>query len=631
MSEASVPTLIAPGVVRHTAMVSMRDGVRLACDIYLPGEVDPMVGPAFPTLLERTPYDRRGVYRSERTRSNAEPMQRQEVAAFFVRRGYAVVYQDCRGRYGSEGQFTKYLGEGPDGYDTLAWLCDQAFCNGRIGTMGMSYAAHTQSAAACLDPPGLACMLLDSGGFSNAFQGAVRQGGALELKQATWAWKHARLSRMAREQADVAAALDAEDIRDWFSPSRMPWRAGASPISAVPEYEAYLLEQWRHGDFDAYWKQVGLYAAGYYDRYANVPTLHMSSWYDPYARTATENFLGMKAAGKGPLQLVLGPWIHGARSVTHAGDADFGAAATLDGNLAEDYLHFRLAWFDAWLQQQPDALLAQPAVRYFRMGGGSGRRNSAGRLDHGGGWLACADWPPADVEMQAFHLHADGALARQAPQPGDTPLQFRYDPLNPVPTIGGAITSGAPIMEGGGFDQRESPDFFGSHPPYRPLAERDDVLVFSTAPLETDVEVTGALEAEFWVASDCPDTDITVKLIDWYPPGDDYPEGYALNITNGILRLRYRDSWEKPTLLVPGEVVRVRIELMPSSNLFKAGHRLRIDVSSSNYPHFDLNPNTGEPEGDWCQTRVATNAIFVDAKRPSRVWLPVRRIEPEEG
>jgi uncharacterized protein len=327
-------------------MIAMRDGVRLATDIYLPPGVDLARGPAVPVILERTPYGKRETYRTERRAGSGAPMSRAQVAAWFTAHGYAVVYQDCRGRFGSEGRFTKYLGEGPDGYDTMAWLVGQAFCNGRIGTMGLSYAAHTQSAAACLDPPGLACMLLDSGGFSNAFQGGIRQGGALELKQATWAYRHARLSRQALDNPEIAEALDAEDIQAWFAPERMPWRPGESPISRVPEYENYLLEQWQHGAFDGYWKQVGLYAAGYYDSYANVPVLHMSSWYDPYSRTATENYRGMKSRGKGPLNLVLGPWLHGQRSVTHAGDADFGPAATLDGNLAADYLEFRCWWFE---------------------------------------------------------------------------------------------------------------------------------------------------------------------------------------------------------------------------------------------------------------------------------------------
>lgn len=611
----------------HEQMVAMRDGVRLATDIYLPSGISLEQGPQCPVILERTPYGKRELYRTERSAQDPEPMTRAAIAGFFTAHGYAVVYQDCRGRFASEGHFTKYIGEGQDGYDTMAWLVGQAFCNGRIGTMGLSYAAHTQAAAACLDPPGLACMLLDSGGFSNAYRGAIRQGGALELKQAVWAWKHARLSPQAQADPGIAAALNAENIFEWFDPGRMPWTEQSSPIQAAPDYQSYLFEQWRAGAFDHYWQQIGLYAEGHYPRFPNVPTLHMSSWYDPYTRCATRNYLGLQALNKGPNELVLGPWLHGQRSITHAGDVDFGPAATLDGQLARDYLDFRLRWFDRHLRHAPkpgdSARSSSEPVRYFLMGGGSGRKNAAGRLDHGGRWVHCASWPPPHIEAECLYLHGDGAIRRQRPATNAPALAYRYDPRNPVPTIGGAVTSGAPIMEGGGFDQVETVDFFGSQQPGRSLAERTDVLVFSTLPLAQDVELTGELIAELWVSSDCPDTDFTVKLIDWYPPSADYPNGYALNLCDGILRLRYRESWEQPCLLEPNVPVRVRIEPFAFSNLFRAGHRIRVDISSSNYPRFDFNPNTGEPEGQWTRTRIALNRVFVDSERPSRIILPL--------
>ena len=180
-------------------------------------------------------------------------------------------------------------------------------------------------------------------------------------------------------------------------------------------------------------------------------------------------------------------------------------------------------------------------------------------------------------------------------------------------------------MVGGAFDQRESPAFFGSRPPYPALSERADVLVFQTAPLASDVEVTGAIEAELWIASNCPDTDFTIKLLDVYPPNADYPHGYAMNLTDGILRCRYRDSWERPTPLTPGQVYRIKVTAFPTSNLFKRGHRIRLDVSSSNFPHFDLNLNTGAPEGAGGEMRVATNRVFVDEQRASRIVLPLIR------
>jgi uncharacterized protein len=222
-----------------------------------------------------------------------------------------------------------------------------------------------------------------------------------------------------------------------------------------------------------------------------------------------------------------------------------------------------------------------------------------------------------------FYLHGDGGLSVTPPSEESPPRVYEYDPRRPVPTIGGTVTSGDPVMVGGAFDQRESPAFFGSRPPFAALAERADVLVFQTPPLATDVEVTGAIEAELWIASNCPDTDFTIKLIDVYPPNADYPHGYAMNLTDGIMRCRYRDSWERPTLMTPGQVYLIKVTAFPTANLFKRGHRIRLDVSSSNFPHFDLNLNTGAPEGKGPDLRVATNRVFVDKGRASRVVLPV--------
>ena len=608
-------------VVERDVMVPMRDGVRLACDVYRPARDGRAVDGAFPVILERTPYGKAEVSRSERTASSATPASRAEVAAYFVRHGYVVVYQDCRGRYRSEGTFVKYLSDGDDGYDTVVWLTRRPWCNGKVGTMGLSYAAHTQSALACLNPPGLAAMFLDSGGFSNAYRSGIRQGGAFELRQATWAYNNARVSPAVQADPVAAGALAAVDLRDWFT--RMPWKKGHSPLQWAPEYEDYLFEQWTHGTFDGYWQQVGIYAEGFYDQYADVPMVHMSSWYDPYTRTATENYVALSQRKQGPVRLILGPWTHGDRSLTYAGDVDFGPAATLDGNLAGDYLALRLRWFDRWLRGSDNGVEREPPVRLFVMGGGSGRRTAAGRLDHGGRWRAEADWPLPDTRFTPYYLHGNGTLAPTPPGEGDAPPAYDYDPRRPTPTIGGAISSGAPVMAGGAFDQREDPRFFGCAPPYLPLATRPDVLVFQTPPLGVDLEVTGPIVARLWISSNCPDTDVTVKLIDVYPPSADYPQGFALNLTDGILRVRYRDAWEQPRLMTPGEVYEVEVEAFPTGNLFQRGHRIRLDISSSNFPHFDTNPNTGAPEGRGQTTRIATNVIHADRARPSHVVLPV--------
>ena len=615
--------------VERGTMVAMRDGVRLATDIYRPLRNGQPVTEPLPVILERTPYGRDRTSRAERTAARAEPFTREEVAAYFVRHGYVVVYQDCRGRFGSEGTFVKYLSDAADGFDTIAWLIQQEWCNRLVGTMGLSYAAHTQAAAASLNPPGLAAMFLDSGGFSNAFHSGIRQGGAFELKQATWAFTNAKERPAVQADPVAKAALAATDIRAWFR--RMPWKRGHSPLTVTPEYEDYLFEQWASECWGPYWQQAGIWAEGFYDQFSDVPQVHMSSWYDPYTRTASDNYQALSRRKRGPVRLILGPWTHGDRSQPHAGDVDFGPNATLDGSLAEDFLALRLRWFDRWMRGVDNGVQDEPAVRYFRMGGGSGRRNDAERLDHGGVWRQAADWPLPTARVTPFYLLPDGSLSEVGPPVAGGPdvaatsagRSFDSDPRRPVPTIGGNISSGQPVMVGGGFDQVESQHVFGAEPPYLPLASRPDVLVFSTAPLTEDVEVTGPTAVHLWVSSNCPDTDITVKLIDQYPPSADYPHGFALNLCDGILRLRFRDSWEAPSLLTPGQVYAVTVQPFPTSNLFRRGHRIRLDIAGSNFPHFDVNPNTGGLPGFDQTARIATTTIHMSAEHPSHLLLPV--------
>jgi putative CocE/NonD family hydrolase len=600
-------------IVARDILVTTRDGVRLATDIYRPDGAGP-----FPVILERTPYDKSAPSRSEITAADPKPRSREAVARYFVDAGYAVAYQDCRGRYRSEGSFTKYLSEAADGYDTCAWLVAQPWCNGRIATMGLSYAAHAQMAVGCFDAPGLAAQYLDCGGFSNAYRSGIRHGGAFDLKQATWAYRNALAD--ARDPA-VKAALEGEDIAAWMA--RIPWHRGESPLTAAPEYEDYLLEQWSHGNFDDFWKQPGIYAEGYYDQYSDAPMVHLSGWYDPYARTAMENYTGLAGRKRGPVRLVLGPWTHGDRSLSFAGDVEFGPQATLDGNLGDDFFAVRRHWFDCWVKGIDNGVARDPAVRVFVMGGGSGRRNAEGRLEHGGFWRKAETWPLPQTEFTRFHLHPGRSLLIAGPGKSNLPLSFTADPRDPVPTIGGALSSGGPVMYSGAYDQRTAANVFGAKPPYRPLAERGDVLVFQTPPLPEDLEIAGPLELRLWVASDGPDADIHAKLVDLYPPSADYPEGFAMNLSEGLLRLRYRDSWETPTPLEPGRPYAVSVAMFPCANLFKRGHRLRLDLAGSNFPHFDVNPNSGEPEGSAARPRRATTTIFVDAGRPSHLVLPV--------
>ena len=593
---------------RHV-IVPMRDGVNLAADVHRPSmDGQPVEGP-FPVLLHRTPYNK-----------SAEVMVLE--ASFFTTRGYVTVVQDCRGRYASEGGFTKYVDEGPDGYDTLEWLAGQSWCNGKIGTYGLSYGAHTQAALACLNPPNLSCMWLDSGGFSNAFLSGCRNGGAFELRQVTWAFNEAMASSRVQANPMVTkTALEHQDIHEWFQ--RLPWKKGHSPLQWTPDYENFLMEIWSHEEFDSFWQQVGLCAEAHYDQFAGVPQVHMGSWYDPYARSTTDNYVALSQGKDGPVALIMGPWTHGARSVTHSGDADMGSLSILDNNLGRDYNHLRLRFFDRWLKGIENGWEEEPPVRIFVMGGGSGRRNSHQRLDHGGRWRTEQEWPLARARNTEFYLQLGGGLATQSPASGQQPSRYLFDPERPVPTIGGNISSGQPIMEAGGFNQRESPAFHGSRPPYLPLAARPDVLVYQTEPLTEDMEVTGPISVILWVSSSREDTDFTAKLLDVYPPSQDYPEGYALNLTDGIIRAKFRDSWERPQLLEPGVVYPITIQLLPTSNLFIGGHRVRLDISSSNFPRFDVNGNTGENPATSAVKIPAQNSIYHDAERPSHVLLPI--------
>lgn len=598
--------------VQTDLMTPMRDGAAMATDIYAP----PGAGP-FPLLLERTPYGKHIPSRSEiRAADPSTPLSRAEVAATFVERGYAVAYQDTRGRWGSEGHFAKYLAEAEDGFDAVEALAGLDVCDGRIGMFGLSYCAHTQVAAASLGPPALQAMVADSGGFSNAHRSGVRQGGAFELKQATWALRQARLSPEAAADPVLLAALEAEDVRDWFT--RMPWRPGVSPVRWHPAYETYLLDQWRAGAFDASWAKPGLYARGFYDRFQHMAQIHMSSWYDPYTLTASDNYLGLKAAGAKNLGLILGPWTHGDRSLTYAGDVDFGAAATIDGQLSEDFLTFRADFFDAVFK---GAGRDAAPVNVFVMGGGTGRRTESGRLDQGGEWRRFADWPPPEARMTAWRFGQDGGLATTTPDAGR--IDYDFDPKRPVPTVGGAISSLEPVAPGGAFDQREGPGVFGASPPYLPLSSRPDVLAFESPPLEQDVVIAGPIVARLWVASDGPDTDFAIKLVDVHPPSADYPQGYALALTDGILRMRYREDMAAPKLMEAGQVYAVEVEAFPTANRFRAGHRIRVDVSSSNFPKFDVNPNTGDAEGTARSFRIARNTLFVGGDRASHIILPI--------
>ena len=597
---------------RKTYMVTMRDGTRLATDVYLPEGGGPV-----PVIMERTPYDRTAPRRDELTLADFRARTRAEIAEFYGEHGYGMVYQDVRGRYDSEGRFTKYVHEADDGYDTCAWIVDQDWSDGRICTLGLSYGGHTQVALGSAGAPGVVAQAVDSGGFANAWKCGARNFGAFELKQVTWAMAQAMVSPEAKANPQIRIALEAEDLRGWYQ--RMPWKRGHSPLRHHPDYEAYVFDEWSHSAFDEYWRQPSLWAEGYYDAYSPAATIQMSSWLDVYPWAQVRNYVGLKAAGKAPHYLILGPWTHGDRSLTAFGDIEFGPDATID-SWCGDWRTYRLRFFDHIVKGRP---FDEAPVRIFVMGGGSGRKNADGRLEHGGHWASFEDWPIPETEFRDYRLHGDGRLSLDEQAADAPPLSYDFDPSKPVPTIGHSLNRETIVVPGGIYDQVEAENLLHCHAPFIPLAARSDVLAFQTEPLDEDVTLAGPVEADLWVSTDGPDTDFTVKLLDIHPPSEDYPHGYAVWLSDGIIRLRYAENPEVPRFREPGEVTRVTVQLQPTANLFLKGHRIRVDVSSSNFPKFDVNPNTGEPDGQSRRKRLAVNTVFVDAGRPSSVKLPV--------
>lgn len=580
-------------------MAPMRDGVRLHTEVYRPSRGTAAIDSAFPSLLLRTPYEIRG-----------DEIVRQ--ARAFAAAGYVVALQNIRGRYRSEGTFTKYsVLDAPDGYDAIEWLARQPFSNGRVGTWGRSYAAHTQADAAKLNPPHLKAMIVNQGGMADAWDHAVRHGGAFELgREMTWVWQEAR-----RETADpvARARLEREKVEDWYQ--QLPLRKGQSPLAGVPEYEAYFLDEWMQEGRGPFWDRIALAWKPYYTQTADVPMLHLGGWYDIFLRGTLDNYLGLRAGKRGPVHVAIGPWVHGGNGRTYAGDVDFGAASAIEGF----EVAYHLRWFDRFLRDMPTGVDTAPPVRLFVMGGGPGTKDTNGRLQHGGSWITGRAWPLPEARPVRYYLRAGGGLG-PTPDPVVGRTTYRFDPAHPVPTLGGHVSN---RVKDGAYDQRERPDFAGSRAPWLPLKARSDVLVFETEPLDRDVRVIGPIEVVLHVATTGHDTDFTAKLVDVYPPSPDFPAGFDLNITDAIQRLSFRDDRASRGPVVPGQPYRLVVRPFPTANLFKKGHRIRVDISSSNFPRFDVNPGTGEPPSSSRRQVVVDNTVFHGGARASYVVLPV--------
>jgi hypothetical protein len=648
----------------YNLMVPVRDGVRLATDVYRPAKPDGSPAPGkWPTILGRTSYNK------------SDPViWVNPVANFFVPRGYAVVLQDLRGRGLSEGTGQYYhtanVNEGRDGYDTIEWIASQRWSDGKVGMVGSSHGGIVQNVAALERPPHLSALWVDVAPTS-AFDWEARQGGAMALHMFGALFLHGWDAQEIRHDPAAQRRIEegAENLRDWLL--KMPFKPGQTPIAAVPHLEEVLFHYQNEGVFNDWWRMEAMHQKESFDKYADVPVMLSGGWYDPFVEEYTSQFaiLAKQMASRGrtrrrsPVRLIVGPWNHvtmRGRGATSVGEVDFGPDASW-GDLV--YNDQRLRWFDRWLKGVRNGVDDEPPVRLFVMGGGSGRAlrqaqgtqsvaaQGAGALgalssyiDHGGRWRYEREWPLSRAAATTYYLRSGGVLTTDGPGAKKAAVSWTHDPENPVPSIGANVTGmyeWVKVPEGlnpsyipararmrsvvpdGPMHQKERPGMVGCNPPYRLLSERSDVLVFQTPPLERDTEVTGTIEVKLWVSSSARDTDFTAKLLDIYPPSEEWPVGFHLPLCDSILRARFREGFDHEALLDPGKVYEMAIRLPPVSNLFRRGHRIRLDIASSNFPRFDVNPNTGEPLGRHTHTVKAHNTLYLDAGRPSHIVLPV--------
>jgi uncharacterized protein len=560
--------------VESGVSAKMRDGVTLKADIYNP-EAD---GP-FPVLLQRTPYNKMG--------------WSVDFAYKAAAHGYIVVIQDVRGRYTSEGDWYTFVHEAQDGYDTVEWVAALPHSNGKVGMFGGSYVGATQMLAATAHPPHLAgiCPVVTA---SNYHDGWTYQGGAFEQ----W-FDESWSSGLAQDTLNraVEKATNARKGESVLPLSNYPLYnlAPADRVNvATPVLAQYLLDWLAHPNYDDYWKRLNLE-----DRYPDirVPALHIAAWYDIFLGGSIRNYVGLRERAGTPearkgqqLLITIGGHAGSGRKI---GEIDFGpeAAKFEEGDVA-------LRWYDFLFKGIQNDFANGKPVKLFVMGTNQ--------------WRDEDDWPLARAKSARYFLHSerransskgDGSLSAKAPA-AEAADKFAYDPGKPVPTIGGPLCCDSEHLAPGPYDQRS-------------LEERDDVLVYSTPALEHDLEVTGPVRLEFFASSSAVDTDFTAKLVDVSS------DGTAINLTEGILRAKYRDSQETPTPLVPGKVYPLAIDLWATSNVFRAGHRIRLEVSSSNFPRFDRNLNTGESAATSTRYVTATNTILHDAAHPSALVLPI--------
>ena len=564
--------------------IPMRDGALLYADIYRPDSPDRV-----PVLLQRVPYNKSmPAYRSVALDSTRAASH-----------GFAVVIQDTRGRYTSDGEFYPFLNEAQDGYDTIEWCAAQPWSTGKVGMFGRSYAGATQWLAATSRPPSLAA-IVPGVTASDYYEGWTYKGGALELGfTMSWTLSALTLANLAKLTSIKTVPPETRD-RLIEAIDGLDGSFRHLPLKDFPhlkELAPYFYDWLAHPSADDYWKRWRIE-----DHYGDmgVASLNVGGWHDIFLKGTLRNFQGMTEHGptdtirKGQ-KLLIGPWHHASPGPDTSGQAYFGLMAS---DPAIDLHGLHLRWYEYWLKGIDNGIMDEPPVRIFVMGENA--------------WRYEQEWPLARTQYVDYYFHSDGKantlngdglLAPNRPG-GEPPDVFLYDPRDPVPTTGGALCCYPGILRPGAYDQRE-------------VEARSDVLVYTTPPLEADLEVTGPVMVTLYAASSSPDTDFTAKLVDVCPCG------CTRSLTDGIIRARYRESLAEPKPIQPGDVYEYTIDLVATSNVFKAGHRVRVEVSSSNFPRFDRNPNTGRAPWEESELRPALQTVLHDDQHPSRIGLPV--------
>lgn len=564
-------TVVEDVTVERGVPVPMRDGTVLRADIYRPRASGP-----HPVLVIRTPYGK----------TLAQQVTYQH-PIWYAQHGYIVVAQDTRGRYESGGDFRPYRDEAADGADTVAWAARLHGGTGQVGTYGFSYAGAVQLLAAAEQPTGLACAA-PAFTSSDFYDDWTYVGGALNHAFiVSWVLQMLAVPDQLRADGhDRAAALLAvqQDIPRLYRSRPLIDLPILRELDAAP----YLFDWVAHDTRDEFWQEISIR-----DRHARimVPCLHIGGWYDTFIEGTLDNFVALSALSGASQQLLVGPWAHAPWSEV-VGGQDFGpqAGAVVD--------QAQLAWFDRWLKGAPDP--GEPPVRVFVLGANQ--------------WRDARSWPPEGTRIQQWYLHADrGAQSRSGDgrldcQPPDAEPADVYVamPGRPVPSAGGRASSDPTVVPMGPADQAS-------------VEVRNDVLVYTSAPLAEDLEVIGRVWLVLYAATDGPDCDWTAKLVDVDP------SGATVNLCDGVLRARFRDGLADASPLRPNEVYQYRLRVGSTAAVLRRGHRLRLQVSSSSFPLYDVNPNTGMPaaKAGAFQTRMATQAVFHDAARPSHLLLPV--------